>query len=65
MLFEDSHIFIKPHLIIMLLLFGSIKKINEMGSFDNALVYYGEFNSNILFINGFFLNIFNVNFSVK
>jgi hypothetical protein len=45
---KKNSILYKIHLIIMLLLFGSIKKINEMGSFDNALVYYGEFNSNIL-----------------
>jgi len=45
---KKNSILYKIHLIIMLLLFGSIRKINEMGSFDNALVYYGEFNSNIL-----------------
>jgi hypothetical protein len=34
------------HLIVLLLVFGSISKIKKIGSIDNALIYYGGFNYN-------------------
>lgn len=38
----------KAHLIMMLLLFGSIREIKKIGSFNNALVYYGGLSNNII-----------------